>query len=134
MAEEQSRAPSGYRYSKEHEWARAEGETASIGITDYAAHELGDVVFVQLPRPGTAIKQFQKFGEIESVKAVSDLFAPVTGEITQVNEALVDRPELVNESPFEDGWMVRIRLSDPGEMGNLLEPGAYQDYLRGLGA
>lgn len=133
MAEEHSQAPSGYRYSKEHEWARVHGDTASIGITDYAAHELGDVVYVQLPAPGTKIKQFEKFGEIESVKAVSDLFAPITGEVTEVNEALEQNPELVNESPFEGGWMVRVRVSDPGEAGNLLEADAYQDYLRGLG-
>ena len=133
MVEEQSQAPEEYRYSKEHEWARVLGDTASIGITDYAAHELGDVVYVQLPVPGTKIKQFEKLGEIESVKAVSDLFAPVTGEVVEVNESLVEKPELVNESPFEGGWMVRVRVSDPGEMGSLLEADAYKDYLRGLG-
>jgi len=132
MAEERTQARRGYHYSKEHEWARVEGDTATIGITDYAAHELGDVVYVQLPRPGAMIHQFEKLGEIESVKAVSDLFAPVTGEIIEVNEALLDRPELVNESPFEAGWMLRVRVADQSETGNLLEAEAYNEYLAGL--
>ena len=133
MAETGSQAPNGYRYSKEHEWAKVEGDTASIGITDYAAHELGDVVYVQLPAPGTKIKQFEKLGEIESVKAVSDLFAPVTGEVVEVNEALEQNPELVNDSPFEGGWMVKVRLTNAGEMSSLLDPDGYKDYLTGLG-
>ena len=129
-AEGLSEAPENCRYSKEHEWTRVEGDIAVMGITDYAAHELGDVVYVQLPPPGTAVKQFEKLGEIESVKAVSDLFSPVTGEIIEVNEALLEKPELVNESPFDAGWMVRVRVSDSREMANLLEAHAYREYLR----
>ena len=110
-----------------------EGGEAVVGITDYAAHELGDVVFVQLPKVGSSIKQFEKLGEIESVKAVSDLFAPVSGEIIEVNEALEQNPELVNDSPFEGGWMVKVRLSDPGDAARLLDAASYNDYLGGLG-
>lgn len=128
-ANESTQAPAGYLYSKEHEWAKIEGATALIGITDYAAHELGDVVYVQLPQVGTAIRQFEKLGEIESVKAVSDLFAPVSGEVVEVNEALLERPELVNDSPFDEGWMMKVRVTDQGETGNLLDAAAYREYL-----
>ncbi len=126
----QTAAPDDSRYSEEHEWARPQdGGSATIGITDYAAHELGDVVFVQLPAVGTSIKQFEKLGEIESVKAVSDLFAPVSGEITEVNEALLERPELVNEDAFEGGWMLRVRMTDPAELDRLMDAQAYRQHL-----
>jgi glycine cleavage system H protein len=125
-------APDNCRYSKEHEWARVEGDAASVGITDYAAHELGDVVYVQLPQVGATVKQFEKLGEIESVKAVSDLFAPVSGQVVEVNHALEQNPELVNDAPFEGGWMVKVRLSDNADPGRLLDAAAYKDYLQGL--
>lgn len=125
--------PADRRYSKEHEWALlgADG-LVTVGITDHAAHELGDVVYVALPKVGDQVAQFQKFGEIESVKAVSDLFSPVTGEVVAVNEALTDAPELVNQSPFGDGWMIAVRPTDPGELGNLLDAAGYQAFLAEL--
>ena len=126
-------APDDRRYYREHEWARLEdGTTAVIGITDYAAEELGEVVFVQLPAPGASVAQFERFGEIESVKAISELFSPVGGEVVAVNEDLLLRPELVNQSPFIEGWMLRIRLTEPGEMDKLMDAAAYRQYLEGL--
>ena len=125
--------PENCRFSKEHEWVRVEeGGYARIGISDYAAGELGDVVFVQLPAIGTTVKQFEKFGEVESVKAVSDLFAPVSGEVTEVNFAIIDRPELVNQTPFGMGWMIRVRMSDEGETGALMDNHQYENYLHEL--
>ncbi|MBI2886342.1 MAG: glycine cleavage system protein GcvH [Chloroflexi bacterium] len=125
--------PEACLYSKEHEWMRIEeGSFARVGISDYAAGELGDVVFVQLPPLGAKVAQFQKFGEIESVKAVSDLFSPVSGEVVEVNFAIVDRPELVNHSPFGMGWMIRVRMSDPGEVAQLMDNPTYERYLKEL--
>ena len=125
--------PENCRFTKEHEWVRIEeGGYARVGISDYAAGELGDVVFVQLPSVGSSVKQSEKFGEVESVKAVSDLFSPVSGEITEVNFSVVDRPELVNQTPFGMGWMIRVRLSDPGEVDHLMDNSQYESYLRGL--
>lgn len=125
--------PESVRYTKEHEWVALDQQgDAIIGISEYAAHELGDVVYVQLPDVGSSVTQFQKFGEIESVKAVSDLFAPVSGEVLETNVHVVDRPELVNESPFEGGWMLRIRLSNPDELNTLLSQAQYEAYLQDL--
>ena len=121
--------PSDLRYTKDHEWVRVDGETATIGVTAYAADQLGDIVFVDLPEPGRAVEQFAAFGVVESVKAVSDLFAPVSGEVTEVNPALAGSPELVNSSPYEDGWMVRVRVTDPGQLDELLEPDAYDALI-----
>ena len=121
--------PSDLRYTKDHEWVRVDGETATIGVTAYAADQLGDIVFVDLPEPGRAVEQFAAFGVVESVKAVSDLFAPVSGEVTEVNSALAGSPELVNSSPYEDGWMVRVRVTDPGQLDELLEPDAYDALI-----
>jgi len=101
--------PTDLRYTKDHEWVRLEGDTATIGVTDFAAHELGDVVFVDLPEPGRGIEQFGTFGVVESVKAVSDLYAPVGGTVSEVNSALADTPELVNNDPYGDGWMLKLR-------------------------
>lgn len=123
----------GLRYTHEHEWIRLEGDEGVIGISDYAQEELGDVVYVALPNLGTRLVAGQRFGEIESVKTVSELFAPATGEVTAVNEALEEHPELVNESPFEDGWLVRIVLTDPTELESLLDAEGYRAELPAAG-
>lgn len=118
--------PEDRRYSKEHEWALAEPDGAVlVGITDFAQHELGDVVYVELPAPGERVAQFAKMGEIESVKAVSELFSPVSGEVAAVNAALKDNPELVNESPYENGWLIRVRIDDASELDALMDAPAY---------
>jgi len=123
--------PDDLRYSKDHEWVRVEGSRATIGITSFAADELGDIVFVELPEPGTAVKQFASFGVVESVKAVSDLYAPVSGEVAEVNDALRDKPELVNADPFGDGWMIRVELGAPDEVEQLMDAAAYQAQTAG---
>ena len=117
--------PTDLRYTKDHEWVRVDGDVATGGITDYAADQLGDIVFVELPDAGRSFNQFAAFGVVESVKAVSDLFAPIGGEVVEANAALGGQPELVNTSPFGDGWMIRLRVSDPGQLDGLLEPDAY---------
>ena len=119
--------PADLRYSKDHEWVRVEGSVATIGITSHAADELGDVVFVELPEVGTALQQFASFGVIESVKAVSDLFSPVSGEVTEVNEALRDAPEHVNSDPFGAGWVARLKLTDESGLDQLLDADAYAE-------
>jgi glycine cleavage system H protein len=117
--------PNDLRYTKDHEWVRVEGDVATIGITQYAADQLGDVVFVDLPPAGRAIEQFGAFGVVESVKAVSDLFAPVSGEVVEANAAVATEPELVNKEPYGGGWMLRVRVGDPAQLDELLEPAAY---------
>ena len=117
--------PDDLRYSKEHEWVRVENGRASIGITSFAADELGDIVFVELPEPGSALTQFGMFGVVESVKAVSDLYAPVSGTVVEVNDALRERPELLNSDPFGEGWIASVELSDPGELDTLMDAEAY---------
>jgi glycine cleavage system H protein len=119
--------PPDLRYTKEHEWVRVEGDEAVVGITDYAADQLGDIVFVELPEPGHDLAQFATFGVVESVKAVSDLFAPVAGEVVARNDALADRPELVNGDPYGEGWMVKVRLADVEQLAELLDAGAYEE-------
>jgi glycine cleavage system H protein len=119
--------PADLRYTKEHEWVRVEGDEAIIGITDYATEQLGDVVFLELPDPGSSLEQFASFGVVESVKAVSDLFAPVAGEVIARNEELADRPELVNGDPYGDGWLVRVRLTDAEQLAELLDATAYDE-------
>jgi glycine cleavage system H protein len=121
--------PEDCRYLESHEWARREDGTARIGITDFAQDELGDVVFVELPGVGDAIDKDTEFGVIESIKAVSDLYAPVSGEVTAVNEDLFDAPELVNEAPFGDGWMLEVDLADESEYEDLLSPDEYEAQL-----
>jgi glycine cleavage system H protein len=122
-------SPDNLKYTKEHEWVRLESEVGTVGITDYAQDQLGDIVFVELPAPGKQVKQMEKFGEIESVKAVSELYSPVTGEVVEANPALASQPELVNDSPYGEGWMLRIRLSDPGELDKLLSALEYDDFI-----
>jgi glycine cleavage system H protein len=119
----------GIRYTHDHEWIRLDGDEAVIGISDYAQDELGDVVYVDLPALGTLLTLGARFGEIESVKTVSELFAPATGEVMAINEALADQPELVNQSPYDDGWMVRIVLTDPTQLESLLDADAYRAEL-----
>lgn len=121
--------PQDLLYSKEHTWAKVEGDTAVVGITDFAQSELGDVVFVELPEVGAQVKQGEAFGVIESVKAVSDLYAPVSGEVVEVNQELEDVPEAVNESPYEDGWIVGIKLADSAELDDLFKAEKYEEFL-----
>jgi len=116
--------PTDLRYTKDHEWVRVDGDEATVGITEYAAGQLGDIVFVELPDAGKTLAQHATFGVVESVKAVSDLFAPVSGEVTATNEALSGSPELVNGQPYGDGWMIRVRLADPTEADGLLDAAA----------
>ena len=123
--------PDDRKYSQEHEWILVEGDTATVGVTDHAASELGDIVFVELPEVGMEVNQNDVAGTIESVKAVADLFVPVGGEVVAVNEAVADSPELVNTSPLEDGWLMKIKLADPGEVDNLLTAAGYEELLGG---
>jgi glycine cleavage system H protein len=117
--------PDDLRYSKEHEWVRADGDAATIGITSFAADELGDIVFIELPEVGGQLSQFGAFGVVESVKAVSDLYAPVSGTVAEVNEALRDAPELLNSDPFGEGWIARVELGDTSELDALMDADAY---------
>ncbi len=117
--------PTDLRYTKDHEWVRVDGESATIGITAYAADQLGDIVFVELPEAGRTLEQFATFGVVESVKAVSDLFTPVSGEVTEANPDLAASPELVNSDPYKGGWMIRVRLADPTQVDDLLDAAAY---------
>jgi glycine cleavage system H protein len=121
--------PTDLRYTKDHEWVRVEGEEATIGITAYAADQLGDIVFVELPDAGRALEQFAAFGVVESVKAVSDLFAPVSGEVTEANAELGRNPELVNNDPYGAGWMLRVRLGDATQATDLLDAEAYDALI-----
>jgi glycine cleavage system H protein len=118
--------PQDLRYTKDHEWVRIEGDLATIGITEYAAEQLGDIVFVELPESGRKVAQFSAVGVIESVKAVSDLFAPVSGEVVEANTELATSPELLNGDPFGKGWMLRIRLGDGAQVDKLLDAKAYE--------
>ena len=117
--------PSDLRYTKEHEWVRLEDDVATVGITPYAAEQLGDIVFVELPAKGASLEQFAPFGVVESVKAVSDLFAPLAGEVVEANEELRGKPELVNSDPLGDGWMIKVRVADQSQAEDLLDANAY---------
>ncbi len=121
--------PKELKYTREHEWVRVEGDECTIGITDYAQEELGDVVFVELPDVGAATAREKPFGAVESVKAVSDLFAPVSGEVVAVNSDLENAPEAVNTDTYGEGWMIRVKLSDPGEVDSLMDAAAYQKLV-----
>jgi glycine cleavage system H protein len=122
--------PEDLHYSKDHEWVRVEGNEAIIGITDYAQNSLGDVVYVELPKPGDQFAANESFGSVESVKAVSEVFTPVTGEVTSINESLADEPEKVNADPYGNGWMIRIRMSNPGSVDSLLTAAEYEDFTK----
>lgn len=121
-----------YFFSKEHEWVKISGTTATVGISDHAAHELGDITFVELPQVGKTVKQFDTLAAIESVKAASDIFAPVSGKVIAVNETLENAPEVVNESAEESGWICVLEISDPAEVKNLMNRAAYDEYLATL--
>lgn len=120
-------------FTKEHEWVKVKEGVASVGITEYAAHQLGDVTFVELPKVGKSVKQFEVLAAIESVKAASDIYAPVSGKVTQVNEALDERPEIVNEAAEDAGWMALIEMADPAELQKLMTRDLYDEYVRSLG-
>jgi glycine cleavage system H protein len=122
-------APEDNRYAKSHEYVHVDGNVGTIGITEYAQKELGDVVFIELPAVGAQLEATDELGSIESVKAVSELFAPVSGEVVEVNELLRDKPELVNTDPYGDGWMIRIKLSDPTEVDELMTAEEYEEYI-----
>lgn len=122
--------PDDLHYSKDHEWVRVEGNVAVVGITDYAQNSLGDVVYVELPKPGDEFASNEPFGSVESVKAVSEMFCPVSGEVVGTNEALTDEPDKVNKDPYGEGWMIRIKLSNPGEVDSLLTAAEYEDFTK----
>ncbi|MBC8168074.1 MAG: glycine cleavage system protein GcvH [Bryobacteraceae bacterium] len=120
--------PDNFHYTKEHEWVSVEGDVGTIGITDHAQHELGDIVYVDMPKPGVSVSQGKTIGSVESVKAVSDIYSPVSGEIVEINELLTDSPEKLNEDPHGTAWLVKIRLSAPEEIKNLLSAADYRTY------
>ena len=124
-----SNIPENLRYSKDHEWVGVDGDIATIGITDYAQHSLGDVVYIDMPRAGDSFMAHEAFGSVESVKAVSEIFLPVAGEITEVNDGLNDTPEAVNNDPYGAGWMIKIKMDKPGEADALLSAVEYEEYL-----
>ncbi len=124
---------SGLKYSKDHEWVRVEGDVGTVGISDYAQDQLGDVVYVELPEAGRTVAQNEEAAVVESVKAASEVYAPVSGEVVEVNQALEDDPALVNGDPTGEGWFLKLRLSAPGELDGLMDEAAYADYVAGLG-
>ncbi|UCH12081.1 MAG: glycine cleavage system protein GcvH [Candidatus Omnitrophota bacterium] len=124
--------PENLKYTKEHEWVKIENDQAVFGITNHAQSELGDITFVEVPEKGTAVKQFETLSVVESVKAASDIYAPLSGDIIDVNEKLLNAPELINKSPYEEGWICKIKISDPVQISNLMDAKAYKQYLEGL--
>jgi glycine cleavage system H protein len=125
--------PENLRYSKDHEWVKVEGDEATIGITDYAQHSLGDVVYVDMPRVGDSFGTHESFGSVESVKAVSEIFTPVAGKVSEVNEGLNETPEAVNSDPYGAGWMIKIKMDNPGEADAMLSGEEYDEYLSSIG-
>jgi glycine cleavage system H protein len=123
---------SGLKYTNDHEWIRAEGDSGTIGISDYAQGQLGDIVYVELPAVGATLKKGDQFAVVESVKAASEVYAPVSGTVSEVNAALADDPAKVNAAPTDDGWFVKLTLSDPGELDGLMDEAAYADFIKGL--
>jgi glycine cleavage system H protein len=121
--------PQDLRYSKEHEWVRLDGDTATIGITQFAQEQLGDVVFVELPEKGARVRQFSSLGVVESVKAASDIYSPLSGEVIERNVKVIEKPELVNTAPYQDGWMLKVKLADKGELAKLLSPEDYRAHI-----
>ena len=122
--------PAECKYTKEHEWIRVEGDLAEIGITNYAQDALGDIVFLELPETGTVLEREDSFGVVESVKAVSDLYAPISGTIEETNEPLADTPELINDHPHTEGWIVKIKMNDPSQLDDLMDVKAYEEYIK----
>jgi len=125
--------PEELKYTEEHEWVMVEDDVITVGITDFAQDQLGDVVFVELPAVGAMVEAGKPFGVVESVKAVSDVYAPVSGEVIEVNEELPDSPETINTSPYEDGWMIKVKLSDTAELDGLMDAEAYQEFVEEQG-
>jgi glycine cleavage system H protein len=125
--------PEDRRYTKDHEWVKLDGDVATVGITEFAQSELGDVTYVEVPRVGQRVKQGESFGVVESVKAVSDVYAPVSGEVVEVNDALVSQPEIVNASPYERAWMIRLRVPDTGELESLMGATEYEQHVQTAG-
>ena len=125
-------SPEDLSYSEEHEWIRTEGDEVVIGITEFAQMELGDIVGIELPEENRQVKKMENLAVIESVKAASDIFAPVTGTITAVNKELEDSPEIINSSPYDEGWICRIKMNDPSELNQLLDSQKYEEYIKGL--
>ncbi len=121
--------PKDLKYTKEHEWVKVEGNIATVGITDYAQDSLGDVVYVELPQEGASVTKHEPFGVVESVKAVSDLYAPLSGSVTEVNDAIVDSPEAINEDPYGDAWMIKVEISSASELADLLTADEYQKFI-----
>ncbi|MCF6239298.1 MAG: glycine cleavage system protein GcvH [Candidatus Marinimicrobia bacterium] len=121
--------PEELKYTEDHEWVLAEDDVVTIGISDFAQDQLGDIVFVELPEVGDTLEEGKTFGVVESVKAVSDVYAPVSGEVVEINEELPDAPEAVNNSPYEDGWMIKIKLSDPAQLDSLMNATVYQEFV-----
>lgn len=124
-----SNIPENLRYSKDHEWVSVDGDVATIGITDYAQHSLGDVVYIEFPKVGDKFESHESFGSVESVKAVSEIFTPVAGEVVEVNESLNDDAEKVNSDPYQAGWMLKIKMANPGEVDAMLNAAEYEEYL-----
>lgn len=121
--------PTDYRYTKQHEWVKVDGAVGTVGITDYAQHELGDVVFVEMPKAGTKVKAGASFGTVESVKAVSEIYSPVSGEVTETNPLLSDAPEKINSDPHVAAWLIKLKLDDPKEASELMDAAAYEAYV-----
>ncbi|MFQ5850288.1 MAG: glycine cleavage system protein GcvH [Candidatus Binatia bacterium] len=121
--------PDGLKYSKEHEWVLVEDDVATVGITQYAQNELGDIVYVEFPEVGEKISKDDPFGSVESVKAVSDIYAPISGTVIEVNDALPDSPEIINEDPYGDGWMIKVQMTDMDELRDLMSPEEYAEYV-----
>jgi len=117
------------KFTRSHEWVKSEGDRATVGITDYAQSQLGDIVFIELPKIGEKIKQSAQLGTIESTKAASEIYTPLSGEVIEVNDELVNSPQLINESPYESGWMVKVKIADPAELNNLMDETAYKEYI-----
>jgi glycine cleavage system H protein len=124
-----STVPDDLKYSKEHEWVRADGDVATIGITHFAQEQLGDVVFVELPEKSASVRQFASLGVVESVKAASDIYSPISGEVVERNVKVIEKPELVNSAPYQDGWMLRVKLADKGELQKLLSADDYKAHI-----
>jgi glycine cleavage system H protein len=127
--EEKMEAPPGLKYSKEHEWVAAEEAVATIGITDHAQEQLGEIVYIELPAIGEKVSKDDPFGVVESVKAVSDIYAPVSGTVLEVNEDLAESPEVVNEDPYGDGWLIKVRVSDPADLDDLMDDDEYEQMI-----
>jgi glycine cleavage system H protein len=125
--------PANYRYTNQHEWVDVKGDVATIGITDYAQHELGDVVFVELPKPGAKVTSGKSFGTVESVKAVSEIYAPVSGEVVEANSSLQNVPEKINSDPHGDAWLVKVRLANPAEVKSLMDATTYEKFIADKG-